>query len=134
MADESADAAPPPPPDKAAPKGEATPISYAVDGGSGAVTLAMMPFLPHTDDVTRRLGRFDRLCLTFLRFVVGKRRKAFWCVTGGYIFLALVGMAAQSLVLSPQYQYAWIINEKRATKYRDMRLEAIEEVATGRVT
>ncbi|KAH8095328.1 hypothetical protein JL720_2621 [Aureococcus anophagefferens] len=128
MADESADAAPPPPPDKAAPKGEATPISYAVDGGSGAVTLAMMPFLPHTDDVTRRLGRFDRLCLTFLRFVVGKRRKAFWCVTGGYIFLALVGMAAQSLVLSPQYQYAWIINEKRATKYRDMRLEAVEEV------
>ena len=106
-------------------KGE---VHHAHGGAGSHVSLSSMPFLQHTPENLKKLSLLDKVCFKFVTFVVKKRKKAFYLVTGFYVALMLLGMATRSMELSPQYQYAWIINEKRATRYRDMRLEAVEEV------
>ena len=106
-------------------KGE---VHHAHGGAGSHVALSSMPFLQHTPENLKKLSLLDKVCFKFVTFVVKKRKKAFYLVTGFYVALMLLGMATRSMELSPQYQYAWIIDGKRNTKSRDMRLEAVEEV------
>ena len=106
-------------------KGE---VHHAHGGAGSHVSLSSMPFLQHTPENLKKLSLLDKVCFKFVTFVVKKRKKAFYLVTGFYVALMLLGMATRSMELSPQYQYAWIIDGKRNTKSRDMRLEAVEEV------
>ena len=44
--------------------------AHAVNWKEGdELTLSMMPFLPHTEEMISKLGPFDRLCLNFLKFL-----------------------------------------------------------------
>jgi len=92
------------------------------------VTLHQLSFRVHSEQNLAALGRFDRLCLRFLKFVVARRALAFCLVTGFYVALAGAGIALGCLTPSPQYQYEWIIDDKRSTRNTDMRLAAVETV------
>ena len=92
------------------------------------VTLHQLSFREHSEQNFTALGRFDRLCLRFLKFVVARRALAFCLVTGFYVALAGVGLALGCLTPSPQYQYEWIIDDKRSTQNTDMRLAAVDAV------
>ena len=91
------------------------------------VTLHQLSFEEHSDSNIAALGRFDRLCLRFLKFVVTWRALAFCLVTGFYVALAGAGIALGCLMPSPQYQYEWIIDDKRSTRNTDMRLDTAFE-------
>ena len=92
------------------------------------VTLHQLSFREHSEQNLTALGRFDRLCLRFLKFVVARRTLAFCLVTGFYVALGGAGIALGSLMPSPQYQYEWIIDDKRSTRNTDMRLAAVDAV------
>ena len=92
------------------------------------VTLHQLSFREHSEQNLTALGRFDRLCLRFLKFVVARRALAFCLVTGFYVALAGAGLVLGCLTPSPQYQYEWIIDGKRSTQNMDMRLAAVDAV------
>ncbi len=98
------------------------------------VTLHQLSFREHSEHNIAAVGRFDRLCLRFLRFVVAQRALAFCMVTGFYAALAGAGLALGCLTPSPQYEYEWIIDNKRSTRNTDMRLaavDAVDQLGTG---
>ena len=95
---------------------------------SRRVTLHQLSFREHSVQNLMAVGRFDRLCLRFLKLVVARRALAFCLVTGFYVALAGAGLALGCLTLSPQYQYEWIIDDKRSTRNMDMRLAAVDVV------
>ena len=86
------------------------------------LTLHQLSFREHSEQNLTAVGRFDQLCLRFLKFVVARRALAFCLVTGFYVALAGAGVALGCLTPSPEYQYEWIIDEKRSTRNMDMRL------------
>ena len=92
------------------------------------VTLHQLSFGEHSDSNLAALGRIDRLCLRFLKFVVARRALAFCVVTGFYVALAGAGIALGCLTPSPEYRYDWIIDDKRSTRNMDMRLTAVDAV------
>ena len=92
------------------------------------VTLHQLSFREHSEQNLTAVGRFDRLCLRFLKFVVARRALAFCLVTGLYVALAGAGIALGCLTPSPVYQYEWIIDDKRSTQNTDMRLAAVDVV------
>ena len=92
------------------------------------VTLHQLSFREHSEQNLTAVGRFDRVCLWFLKFVVARRALAFCLVTGFYVALAGVGIALGCLTPSPQYEYEWIIDDKRSTQNTDMRLAAVDAV------
>ena len=92
------------------------------------VTLHQLSFREHSVQNLTALGRFDRLCLRFLKFVVARRALAFCMVTGFYVALAGAGIALGCLTPSPTYEYEWFIDKKRSTQNRDMRLAAVDAV------
>ena len=92
------------------------------------VTLHQLSFGEHSNSNLAALGRFDRLCLRFLKFVVARRALAFCVVMGFYVALAGAGLALGCLTPSPEYQYEWLIDEKRSTRNTDMRLAAVDAV------
>ena len=92
------------------------------------VTLHQLSFREHSEQSLTALGRFDRLCLRFLKFVVARRALAFCLVTGFYVALAGAGLALGCLTPSPQYEYEWFIDDKRSTQNMDMRLAAVDAV------
>ena len=92
------------------------------------VTLHQLSFREHSEQNLTALGRFDKLCLRFLKFIVARRAFAFCLVTGFYVALAGAGIALGCLTPSPEYQYEWIIDDKRSTRNTDMRLAAVDAV------
>ena len=92
------------------------------------VTLHQLSFGEHSDSNLAALGRIDRLCLRFLKFIVARRVFAFCLVTGFYVALAGAGITLGCLTPSPEYQYEWIIDDKRSTQNTDMRLAAVDAV------
>ena len=94
------------------------------------VTLHQLSFREHSEQNLTALGRFDRLCLRFLKFVVARRALAFCLVTGFYVALAGAGIAFGCLTPSPEYQYEWVIDDTRSTRNMDMRLAAVDAVDT----
>jgi len=92
------------------------------------VTLHQLAFREHSEQNLTALGRFDRLCLRFLKFIVARRALAFCLVTGFYVALAGAGLALGCLTPSPQYEYEWFIDDKRSTQNMDMRLAAVDAV------
>ena len=92
------------------------------------LTLHQLSFREHSEQNLTAIGRFDRLCLRFLKFIVTRRALAFCLVTGFYVALAGVGIALGCLTPSPQYQYEWFIDDKRSTQNTDMRLAAVDAV------
>jgi len=94
------------------------------------VTLHQLSFREHSEQTLAAVGRFDRLCLQFLKFVVARRALAFCLVTGFYVALAGAGVALGCLTPSPEYQYEWVIDDTRSTRNMDMRLAAINAVDT----
>jgi hypothetical protein len=92
------------------------------------VTLHQLSFGEHSEKNIAALGRFDRLCLRFLKFVVARRALAFCVVMGFYVALAGAGIALGCLTPSPQYEYEWILDDKRSTQNTDMRLAAVDAV------
>ena len=92
------------------------------------MTLHQLSFREHSEQNLTAVGRFDRLCLRFLKFIVTQRALAFCVVTGSYVALAGAGLALGCLTPSPQYQYEWIIDNKRSTQNMDMRLAAVDAV------
>ena len=92
------------------------------------LTLHQLSFREHSEQNLTAVGRFDQLCLRFLKFVVARRALAFCLVTGFYVALAGAGVALGCLTPSPEYQYEWIIDEKRSTRNMDMRLAAVDAV------
>jgi hypothetical protein len=94
------------------------------------VTLHQLSFREHSEQNLAALGRIDRLCLRFLKFVVARRALAFCLVTGFYVSLAGAGVALGCLTPSPEYQYEWVIDDTRSTRNMDMRLAAVDAVDT----
>ena len=94
------------------------------------VTLHQLAFREHSEQNLAALGRIDRLCLRFLKFVVARRALAFCLVTGFYVALAGAGVALGCLTPSPEYQYEWVIDDTRSTRNMDMRLAAVDAVDT----
>lgn len=92
------------------------------------LTLHQLSFREHSEQNLTAVGRFDRLCLRFLKFVVARRALAFCLVTGFYVALAGAGIALGCLTPSPQYEYEWVIDDKRSTQNMDMRLAAVDAV------
>ena len=92
------------------------------------VTLHQLSFREHSEQNLTAVGHFDRLCLRFLKFIVARRVFAFCLVTGFYVALAGAGITLGCLTPSPEYQYEWIIDDKRSTQNMDMRLAAVDAV------
>ena len=78
------------------------------------VTLHQLSFREHSVQNLTAVGRFDRVCLRFLKFIVARRALAFCVVMGFYVALAGAGIALGCLTPSPQYEYEWIIDDKRS--------------------
>ena len=71
-------------------------IAKTASAPRGRVTLHQLSFWEHSDSNLAALGRFDRLCLRFLKFVVARRAFAFCVVTGFYVALAARASARMS--------------------------------------